>query len=675
MQRLANGKCTRACSLVRAFKLAAIFTGTLVSGAAAQTPQPYVFAGTVKNNQYGLVTLQRDDAMGTLTALANTNVTLLNPCFPSEVDARGRFLFGTCGDGLSMYTLDPTTGAVAELATSPFAVSTGNSGILAIAESTGQYVYLLKAILPGTPTINSLIVDIFQIDENTPALIPVSSQSIAVEGEFVGAVKDPQHHGVAVYLNQATAGSNYPSAVLYTIQFNAVSGQLILDPSGGASNDSEAKTIAVSPTGNYVATGSGSVNGNMNVYQVSSGDFSLTSVGTVELGAELNASSFPDSIYFNSNGELIYAQGPPTQNTGNGLPFYIYESATMLEVPSSPIAIADANFLNSTLDPQGPFRYATVSSGGIQVYQIDEVTGLADANSQLLTPFVPNMTFVYLFAPLGPSGGQGVVGPAIAQNTLALSFGSTAAGQTSGALPVTLSSSGDQPVTFSSIVISGPNASDFRETDTCLAPPVLVPNHSCVISVTYAPSVPGASQATLMISDNSPGSPQVVTLAGTGIAGPTPAPVASVTSPGTFPPSGTITQGTSGVPQTATLSNTGNAPLHVANLAVNGLNASDFVIGNTNCVGTIAAGGNCTIPITFSPQAAGVRTTTLLVTDDAANSPQSPGSDDPGGHRWKHERNRDSGANCAVQSAGDGGYRVHRNFDFCVHRRTDGSQL
>jgi len=61
----------------------------------------------------------------------------------------------------------------------------------------------------------------------------------------------------------------------------------------------------------------------------------------------------------------------------------------------------------------------------------------------------------------------------------------------------------------------------------------------------------------------------------------------------------------------------------VASVAVNGLNASDFIIGTTNCVGTIAAGGNCTVPITFSPQAAGVRTTTLLVTDDAANSPQS----------------------------------------------------
>jgi hypothetical protein len=170
----------RARLLARAFAAVTILGGLFAIEAAAQTAQPYVFARTVTNSQYGLMTLQRDDAMGTLTLLANTNVTLLNPCFPSEVDARGRFLFGVCGDGLPMYTVDPTSGAVAELATSPFAVSTGNSGILAIAESTGQYVYLLKAILPGTPTINSLIVDTFQIDASTPALIPVSSQSISV---------------------------------------------------------------------------------------------------------------------------------------------------------------------------------------------------------------------------------------------------------------------------------------------------------------------------------------------------------------------------------------------------------------------------------------------------------------------------------------------------------------
>ena len=406
-RRLANRQNTRARLLVRLTALAAIFAGMLASGgpwepcfspssctslfpkASSLFRIPALFRAFRKHRQ---ASAQRPDAAavcvrrngdeqslragdaaarrrhGDANSACEYQCNAAQSLLSDRSGRAGTVFVRDLGDGLSMYTLDPTTGAVAELAASPFAVSTGNSGMLVIAESTGQYVYLLKAILPGMPTVNSLIVDIFQIDASTPALIPVSSQSIAVAGEFVGAVKDPQHHGVAVYLNQAVNGSNYPSAVLYTIQFNAVSGQLILDPSGGVSNDSEARTIAVSPTGNYLATGSGEATGSLNVYQVSQGSFSLANIGGVQLGSELNVYSFPDSIYFNSNGELICAQGPPAQNTGSGLPFYIYESATTLEIPSSPIAIADANFLSATLDPQGPFRYATVSSGGIQVY-------------------------------------------------------------------------------------------------------------------------------------------------------------------------------------------------------------------------------------------------------------------------------------------------------------------
>ena len=42
----------------------------------------------------------------------------------------------------------------------------------------------------GAPALSSLILDTFQIDASTPALIPVSSQSIDVIGGFVSAVKD-----------------------------------------------------------------------------------------------------------------------------------------------------------------------------------------------------------------------------------------------------------------------------------------------------------------------------------------------------------------------------------------------------------------------------------------------------------------------------------------------------
>src|SRR4029077_2300122 len=47
----------------------------------------------------------------------------------------------------------------------------------------------------------------------------------------------------------------------------------------------------------------------------------------------------------------------------------------------------------------------------------------------------------------------------------------------------------------------------------------------------------------------------------------------------------------------------------------------DFSGGN-NCVGAFAAKAGCTIDMTFTPLAAGERSETITLTDDAADSPQ-----------------------------------------------------
>ena len=77
-------------------------------------------------------------------------------------------------------------------------------------------------------------------------------------------------------------------------------------------------------------------------------------------------------------------------------------------------------------------------------------------------------------------------------------------------------------------------------------------------------------------------------------------------------------EGTTSPPQPVTLSNTGPAPLAIANIAASG----DFAQANS-CPSTLAAGGNCTINVTFSPTATGTRNGTLTVTD---NSNLVPGS-------------------------------------------------
>jgi hypothetical protein len=67
-----------------------------------------------------------------------------------------------------------------------------------------------------------------------------------------------------------------------------------------------------------------------------------------------------------------------------------------------------------------------------------------------------------------------------------------------------------------------------------------------------------------------------------------------------------------------TLANTGNAALSITGITISG----DFAQTNT-CGSSVAAGSNCTIRVTFSPQAAGAQAATVTVSDNAHGSPHS----------------------------------------------------
>ncbi|MDQ1679322.1 MAG: hypothetical protein QOI42_181, partial [Frankiaceae bacterium] len=79
----------------------------------------------------------------------------------------------------------------------------------------------------------------------------------------------------------------------------------------------------------------------------------------------------------------------------------------------------------------------------------------------------------------------------------------------------------------------------------------------------------------------------------------------------TFP---STTVGTSSATQTVTVSNTGTAAAAVSSVAVTG----DFAQTNT-CGSSVAAGGSCSVTVTFRPTVAGTRTGTLTVASNATN--------------------------------------------------------
>jgi hypothetical protein len=124
------------------------------------------------------------------------------------------------------------------------------------------------------------------------------------------------------------------------------------------------------------------------------------------------------------------------------------------------------------------------------------------------------------------------------------------------------------------------------------------------------------------ITDNASGSPQTVSLSGTGTqtAGTGTAAVVSL-SPTSLAFGNQAVDVTS-TAQTVTLSNTGNAALSITGLAFTGTNASDFAQTNT-CGSSLAAGANCTIAVMFTPSVAGTEAASLSIADNASGSPQT----------------------------------------------------
>ena len=98
------------------FLLAALLSTTVEMAQTQQ--QPFLFASTSVNGQEAVVTFLRDETSGVLTLLPAAPILFAHQCLPEAIDQQSppQFLFGVCADGVAMYTFDPTSGAVAEIA-------------------------------------------------------------------------------------------------------------------------------------------------------------------------------------------------------------------------------------------------------------------------------------------------------------------------------------------------------------------------------------------------------------------------------------------------------------------------------------------------------------------------------------------------------------------------------
>jgi hypothetical protein len=161
-------------------------------------------------------------------------------------------------------------------------------------------------------------------------------------------------------------------------------------------------------------------------------------------------------------------------------------------------------------------------------------------------------------------------------------------------------------------IVQGGNSGEFITLNLC--PKSLAAGKSCLMTVTFIAGPFYTPQtAMLTIIDSSPGSPQTVPLTSTVINPRVGLSASSVSF-------GTHKVGTS-TTTTLKITNVGGTSLSIASIGLKGADTGDFSLGT--CPASLAAGGSCSLPITFTPKATKGRSATLVITDNAQNSPQN----------------------------------------------------
>ena len=193
-----------------------------------------------------------------------------------------------------------------------------------------------------------------------------------------------------------------------------------------------------------------------------------------------------------------------------------------------------------------------------------------------------------------------------------LAFGNQVLNTTSASRQITLKNGLATALTISSISSS---LGDFVDTSACpISPATLRAGASCLISITFDPSVLGARAGSLTVVDNASNSPQITKVSGTGV-------VAVSVTPGTVS-FGNQALDTTSAPSIVTIKNNQATALTISSISTS---LADFK-NTTTCPltpSTLAANASCTVSVSFDPSILGNRSAVLSVTDSAINSPQT----------------------------------------------------
>ena len=221
--------------------------------------------------------------------------------------------------------------------------------------------------------------------------------------------------------------------------------------------------------------------------------------------------------------------------------------------------------------------------------------------------------------------------PVLQLSSTSLTFAASPYGGTSPSQMVTVQNTGtgvlELGIRLATTIYDADLPPGFLESDNCGTS--LAAGASCQLTVTFepAPPVPGCgtqgncNTGVIGVQTNAGNGTQTILLGGITGHG---AAVGVIPNPIIFPPQ---TAGTASSPLDIAVGSYGDVALAVSNAAITGPNAVEFQISSIGtCNAAVPLGSiGCDLDIVFSPSASatGTRTASLVLTDNAGDSPQT----------------------------------------------------
>jgi|HubBroStandDraft_1064217.scaffolds.fasta_scaffold00079_47 6-phosphogluconolactonase len=315
-------------------------------------PFAYVTSGS-SNTVYGYTI---DSVTGALTEIAGSPFPTGNEPITVVATPSGKFVYVTnyIDSTISAYSLNGRSGVLTPLGGPPFA--TGPNPFSIDISPSGKFLYTANDNYygGGTPGVSA-----FQINGVTGALTPVNGSPFAAGTEPISLAFTPS--GRYLYVSDPGTGTIFAFTVNSDGSLTQVTGSPY--PAG-----SYPFNLAVTPSGKFLYVPN-SDSGNISAYSINSTTGALAPIS----GSPFVTGGSPPSVAVTPSGEFLYVAG----GSSNEVFAFRINRATgaLTPVLGSPFPAGDYPY-DITVSSSGQFVYATdVDGGQVSGYSINASTG------------------------------------------------------------------------------------------------------------------------------------------------------------------------------------------------------------------------------------------------------------------------------------------------------------